>query len=44
MDEGELLRYRREFPILARGVYLNNCSLGALPRATLDALREFGLR
>jgi selenocysteine lyase/cysteine desulfurase len=37
----ELLRYRDEFPILARKVYLNSCSLGALSRRSMQALARF---
>src|SRR5437762_3883564 len=37
----ELLKYRTEFPILERAVYLISHSLGAMPRATYDRLREY---
>jgi selenocysteine lyase/cysteine desulfurase len=37
----ELLRYRDEFPILSRRVYLNSCSLGALSRRSMQALSRF---
>lgn len=37
----ELLRWRAEFPILDRCVYLISHSLGAMPRATYDSLREY---
>lgn len=32
---------RAEFPLLDRCVYLNACSLGPLPRAGMEALREY---
>jgi kynureninase len=32
---------RKEFPILARQTYLNNCSLGALGKRTEERLKEF---
>src|SRR5436853_4201210 len=37
----ELLKYRAEFPILERAVYLISHSLGAMPRATTDRLHEY---
>jgi selenocysteine lyase/cysteine desulfurase len=37
----DLLRYRDEFPILARKTYLNSCSLGALSRRSMDAMERF---
>jgi kynureninase len=37
----DLLRWRREFPILERTVHLINHSLGAMPRAVYDHLREY---
>jgi len=37
----ELLAYRDEFPILARKVYLNSCSLGALSRRSMQAMARF---
>jgi selenocysteine lyase/cysteine desulfurase len=37
----DLLAYRDEFPILARKVYLNSCSLGALSRRSMDAMTRF---
>ena len=37
----DLLRYREEFPILSRKVYLNSCSLGALSRRSMDAMTRF---
>jgi kynureninase len=37
----ELLSYRQEFPILEKSVYLISHSLGAMPRATYDRLREY---
>ena len=37
----DLLKWRSEFPILDRTVYLISHSLGAMPRATYDRLHEF---
>src|SRR6476659_447676 len=37
----ELLKYRSEFPILEKAVYLISHSLGAMPRATYDHLHEY---
>lgn len=37
----ELLRFRPEFPILASTTYLISNSLGAMPRATQQALSEY---
>ena len=37
----DLLRFRPEFPILANTSYLISNSLGAMPRATKDALDEY---
>ena len=37
----ELLKWRSEFPILDRAVYLISHSLGAMPRATYDRLQEY---
>ncbi|HEX8684763.1 MAG TPA: aminotransferase class V-fold PLP-dependent enzyme [Ardenticatenaceae bacterium] len=37
----ELLRYRDEFPILSKKVYLNSCSLGALSTRTRAAVNEW---
>ena len=37
----DLLRYRSEFPILDKTVYLISHSLGAMPRATYDRLHEY---
>lgn len=37
----ELLKYRSEFPILEKTVYLISHSLGAMPRATYDRLQEY---
>ena len=37
----ELLKWRPEFPILDRAVYLISHSLGAMPRATYDRLHEY---
>jgi kynureninase len=36
-----LLRFREEFPILARSTYLVSNSLGAMPRATRDQLTSY---
>jgi kynureninase len=36
-----LLKYRAEFPTLERSVHLISHSLGAMPRAAADALREY---
>ena len=40
MTDG-LLKWRSEFPILDRSVYLISHSLGAMPRATYDRLHEY---
>ncbi|MBA3533415.1 MAG: aminotransferase class V-fold PLP-dependent enzyme [Ardenticatenales bacterium] len=37
----DLLRYRAEFPILSKKVYLNSCSLGALSTRTRAAVNGF---
>ena len=37
----ELLRWREEFPILAKTTYLISNSLGAMPRAVQDRLRQY---
>jgi kynureninase len=37
----ELLKWRSEFPILEKAVYLISHSLGAMPRATYDQLHEY---
>ena len=37
----DLLKYRSEFPILEKTVYLISHSLGAMPRATYDRLHEY---
>jgi kynureninase len=37
----DLLRFRPEFPILANSTYLISNSLGAMPRATQQALNEY---
>jgi kynureninase len=37
----DLLKYRSEFPILERAVYLISHSLGAMPRATYERLHEY---
>ena len=36
-----LLRYRPEFPILEETTYLISNSLGAMPRATYDSMRDY---
>jgi kynureninase len=37
----ELLKWRAEFPILDKAVYLISHSLGAMPRATYESLHEY---
>jgi kynureninase len=37
----DLLKYRSEFPILEKAVYLISHSLGAMPRATYERLQEY---
>src|SRR3989440_3064529 len=37
----DLLKYRSEFPILDKAVYLISHSLGAMPRATYERLHEY---
>ncbi|MDX6384317.1 MAG: kynureninase [Blastocatellia bacterium] len=37
----DLLKWRPEFPILEKAVYLISHSLGAMPRATYDRLHEY---
>jgi kynureninase len=37
----DLLKWRNEFPILEKAVYLISHSLGAMPRATYDRLHEY---
>src|SRR6267378_1567041 len=37
----ELLKWRREFPILDRATYLISNSLGAMPRRVYDALESY---
>ncbi|MBV9211150.1 MAG: aminotransferase class V-fold PLP-dependent enzyme [Acidobacteria bacterium] len=37
----ELLKWREQFPILEKTVYLISHSLGAMPRATYDCLQEY---
>src|SRR5512143_1035465 len=39
--EDDLLSWRREFPILEKTVYLISNSLGAMPRAVYDSMREY---
>src|SRR6185503_9826082 len=39
--EDVLLKYRAEFPILEHYTYMISHSLGAMPRAVPDKLREF---
>ncbi|MBI4565397.1 MAG: aminotransferase class V-fold PLP-dependent enzyme [Planctomycetes bacterium] len=41
-SETDLLERRREFPTLSKKVHLISHSLGAMPRAAYDALREYG--
>jgi len=40
-NNADLLRWRSEFPILEKTVYLISNSLGAMPRGVHDALREY---
>ncbi len=40
-DDAELLRWRREFPILAKGPYLVSHSMGAMPRAARASLARY---
>ncbi len=40
-DSNDLLSWREEFPILAESVYLISNSLGAMPRAVNEALKEY---
>src|SRR5437667_5385330 len=37
----ELLRWRSEFPLLEQTTYLISNSLGAMPRAVYDAVRDY---
>ena len=37
----DLLRYRPQFPILEETTYLISNSLGAMPRAVFDSLRDY---
>ena len=39
--QDDLLRYRNEFPILARTTYMISNSLGAMPRRVYDAVSDF---
>ena len=41
MSDEELLKWRREFPILEKSVYLISHSLGAMPRETFSRLNEY---
>src|SRR5450631_980245 len=41
IEHPELLTYRDEFPILQRKTYLNNCSLGALSRRSMQNVAQF---
>src|ERR1700680_1590018 len=41
MATDDLLRWRAEFPILDRSLYLVSHSLGAMPRRVRDRLAEF---
>ena len=38
---GDLERWRDEFPILSRSVYMISNSLGAMPRQTASNLAEY---
>ena len=42
MPSSDLLSYRREFPVLETGIYLNSNSTGALPRSATEALADLG--
>jgi kynureninase len=37
----ELARYREDYPILSHTTYLNSNSMGAMPRAATEALRQY---
>jgi kynureninase len=37
----DLLRYRPQFPILEETTYLISNSLGAMPRAVFDSMRDY---
>ncbi|HEV3038709.1 MAG TPA: aminotransferase class V-fold PLP-dependent enzyme [Candidatus Angelobacter sp.] len=39
--QDDLLRYRSEFPILERTIYMISNSLGAMPRGVYDSTREY---
>ncbi|HEV2992391.1 MAG TPA: aminotransferase class V-fold PLP-dependent enzyme [Candidatus Angelobacter sp.] len=39
--QDDLLRYRKEFPILERTTYMISNSLGAMPRGVYDSTREY---
>ncbi len=41
LTHAEVLRWRKEFPILGQCTYLINNSLGAMPRQTRDQLQEY---
>ncbi|MGH9201189.1 MAG: aminotransferase class V-fold PLP-dependent enzyme [Vicinamibacterales bacterium] len=41
MEADDLARWRAEFPILQRSVYMISNSLGAMPRGAADALAEY---
>ena len=41
MSDEDLLKWRREFPILEKAVYLISHSLGAMPRETFSRLNEY---
>ena len=41
MSEDDLLRWRPEFPILDKTVYMISNSLGAMPREVYDRMREY---
>ena len=40
-QDDDLLRWRAEFPILERAVYMISNSLGAMPRGVADSLAEY---
>ena len=41
MTTDPLLKWRSEFPILEKSTYLVSNSLGAMPRAVYDSLRDY---
>jgi len=41
MGADDLIRWRAEFPILERSVYMISNSLGAMPRGAAESLAEY---